>query len=227
MKSQITLSLRKSLSVNCRRYLTGETHCAPISSPVVQCPSAVIPKNRCCKSIPRWLYFASTLSGGSTVLWRDLKGALWVPPSVWLQQEGAGMIKVHHVLLLISAGKGVPVIALNRGWLLPERAGPGLCVYNSMRKCVFWEQPILPVRLYEHTKPFKWKRWSVSLTAQIFVISDTRYSEVRSLSVQLEVFLCHLFAMLPFTLALPVFQNMWKDLVNMARNAKTRYKKFH
>lgn len=58
IKSQITLPLRKKWpSVNCRRYLTGETHCAPISNPAVQWPSAVTPKNRCCKSIPRWLYF--------------------------------------------------------------------------------------------------------------------------------------------------------------------------
>lgn len=189
MKSQITLSLRKLLLVNCRRYLTGETHCAPISSPAVQRPSAVIPKNRCCKSIPQWLYFASTLSGGSTVLlWRDLRGALCVPPSVWLQQEGAGMIKVHHILLLVFTGKGVPVVALNRGQLLPQCAGPGLCVYNSVRKRVFQEQPVLLIRLYEHTKSFKWKLWSVSLAAQIFVISDTRYFEVRSLSVSLGFF---------------------------------------
>lgn len=69
IQSQITLPLRKKLpSVNCRRYLTGETHCAPISNPAEQWPSAVIPKNRCWKSIPQWLYFTSALAGGSTIL---------------------------------------------------------------------------------------------------------------------------------------------------------------
>lgn len=65
------------------------------------------------------------------------------------------MMKVHCVLLLISAGKGVPAIALNRSHLLPEHAGPELCVYISMSKCVSWEQPVLLIRFYEHTRSFK------------------------------------------------------------------------
>lgn len=65
------------------------------------------------------------------------------------------MMKVHRVLLLISAGKGVPAIALNGGQLLPEHAGPGLCVHVSVSECVFWEQSVLLVRFYEHTRSFK------------------------------------------------------------------------
>lgn len=62
------------------------------------------------------------------------------------------MMKVHRVLLLISAGKHVPAIALNGGQLLPHCAGPGLYVYIGMSKCVFWEQPVLLIRFYEHTR---------------------------------------------------------------------------
>lgn len=89
------------------------------------------------------------------------------------------MMKVHCILLffLISTGKGVPVIALNGGCLLPERVGLGLCIHQ----CVFWEQPVLLVRFYEHTKSFKGNLWSALLAAQILVISGNRYFELRSL----------------------------------------------
>lgn len=65
------------------------------------------------------------------------------------------MMKVHRILLLISAGKGVLAIALNGGPLPPERSRPGLCVYIGMSECVFWEQPVLLIRFYKHTKSFK------------------------------------------------------------------------
>lgn len=57
------------------------------------------------------------------------------------------MMKVHRILLLISAGKGVLAIALNRGQLFPECARPSI----SMGECVLWEQPVLLIRFYEHT----------------------------------------------------------------------------
>lgn len=66
------------------------------------------------------------------------------------------MMTVHRILLLLlSAGKGGPAIALNGGRVPLEHAGPGLCVCVGTSECVFWEQPVLLISIYEHTRLFK------------------------------------------------------------------------
>lgn len=48
---------KKWPSVNCRRYLVAETRCAPISSPVVPWPSAVIPRTGAVNQYPLGIFW--------------------------------------------------------------------------------------------------------------------------------------------------------------------------
>lgn len=159
----------------------GETHCAPISSPVVQWPSAVIPRTGAVSQYPGGYILAAPWRG-STDPSEETSEGLCV--RLHLYDGGKRRMKVHCVLLLlISAGKGVPAIALKGGFLLPKRVGPGLCIYISMSKRGFQEQPVLLVRFYERIKSFKEKLWSALVAAQIFVISGNRCFEPRSLCI--------------------------------------------
>lgn len=150
----------------------GETHCAPISSPVVQWPSAVIPRTGAVNQYPGGYILAAPWRG-STASSEETSEVLCV--CLHLYDCSKRRMKVHCILLLlISTGKGVPAIALKGGFLLPKHVGPGLCICISMSEHVFQEQPVLLVRFYECIKPFKGKLWSVLVVSQIFVISVNR-----------------------------------------------------